>query len=369
VWLDEITKHIMGARPTLIKLYLGIYITGTICVIPWLYLAWYGIRRENKRLMYPFFFLSVLFLAGSGGMFKSNTFRQTFRYWPFFSAMFSVSYVLMALTIILAALCLRNFNIGLPHYFERQNGGDYKDGFHPTPGIPDDDIEKLPLPSGEEFVIRFPGEEALSNIPKRSDSLSSTSSTESSRSQSSPSGRKSRVPITAAQPGAVKITAPSPAATRGGRNLTLKTSIKSLKSSTSASPTTKPSWKGGDDKHMWGKSKRHDSEMSFGHLDATKLSRSVSMQRSELQVLSRETSAVTRSGTALSAAPSSNYIVPPGLPSTRSLMATTTLSREPTAGSAVPSSPDRTLRMSLNSVGSTYSSQSPPQKLRLHIVS
>jgi hypothetical protein len=125
---------------------------------------------------------------------------------------------------------------------------------------------------------------------------------------------------------------------------------------------------------MWGgKSKRHDSEMSFGHLDATKLSRSVSSQRSELQVLSREHSTVTRSGTAVSAAPSSNYIVPPGLSSSRSLMATTTISREPTALSAVPSSPGRSpdgaLRVSVNSVGSSYSSQSPPQKLRLHIAS
>jgi hypothetical protein len=84
MWLDEITKHIMGARPTLVKLYLGIYITGTICVIPWLYLAWFGIRRESKRLMYVFLFLSVLFLAGSGGMFKSDTFRNSFAYWPFF---------------------------------------------------------------------------------------------------------------------------------------------------------------------------------------------------------------------------------------------------------------------------------------------
>ncbi|KAG8839844.1 hypothetical protein FRC20_005892 [Serendipita sp. 405] len=83
IWLDEITKHLMGARPSHLSLNLGLYISAIILIIPWLVLAWFGIRRENKLVMGGFFLLSMLYLIGSGVMFKSNTFRQSFVFWPF----------------------------------------------------------------------------------------------------------------------------------------------------------------------------------------------------------------------------------------------------------------------------------------------
>ena len=85
IWLDEISKHIMGARPALLPMCLAFYITSAILVIPWLSLAHIAIRRESARLVTIFLALSCVYIAGCGIMFVSTTFRQTFVNWPFFA--------------------------------------------------------------------------------------------------------------------------------------------------------------------------------------------------------------------------------------------------------------------------------------------
>lgn len=87
LWIDEIRKELLGARPELKNFYLAWYIGVTVMTAPWLYLvcthkftknsasyfavqAWYGLRRESNRLMYIFWGTSMLYLACSGAMFK-----------------------------------------------------------------------------------------------------------------------------------------------------------------------------------------------------------------------------------------------------------------------------------------------------------
>jgi hypothetical protein len=89
VWLDEISKHIMGARPALLPMCLAFYIISVVLVIPWLSLAYTAIRHESARLMAVFFALSCIYISGCGTMFVSTTFRQTFVNWPFFASVYN----------------------------------------------------------------------------------------------------------------------------------------------------------------------------------------------------------------------------------------------------------------------------------------
>jgi len=86
-FLDEIIKGLLGANPQQRVLFIVGYALTSACVIPWLYLvsnpitltlsvshlpmqAWYGIRRESKRMMAGFFILSILYLGISGATFS-----------------------------------------------------------------------------------------------------------------------------------------------------------------------------------------------------------------------------------------------------------------------------------------------------------
>jgi hypothetical protein len=85
-YLDVINKNLLGAKPHFRTLYLVGLGASIVCVFPWLSLvshpvsltlaishvptqAWYGIRRESKRMMYAFFTMSILYLGLSGAMF------------------------------------------------------------------------------------------------------------------------------------------------------------------------------------------------------------------------------------------------------------------------------------------------------------
>lgn len=73
----------MGARSTNLAIYMGLYVPLTVTALPWLYLAWSGVRLESRNFVIGFFLFSALYVAGFAGMFASTTFRQTLVYWPF----------------------------------------------------------------------------------------------------------------------------------------------------------------------------------------------------------------------------------------------------------------------------------------------
>jgi len=272
IWLDMIFKEFIGARPDKKIAYIVVYILTSILVVPWLYLAWYGIRRESKRLMRSFFVMALVYLGGSFAMFKSDTFRQTFRHWAFFGAMFCAAYFLVFVTIILAVLCYLNFGIGLPHYFERRNGEDgdedlkYNEDFHPTPDTMTDP-EKVSFPSPRSSVVAFPGGGPINTyneFPKRSDSVNSGSSVGSRGS--------SRLPPMQIDRPTPRILIPATAMV-ADRNLTAYPS--------SVSSADKPSWKVGDDRHLM--VARSDSTSSFGNLSSGHLDREISLSKSDIR--------------------------------------------------------------------------------------
>ena len=53
-------------------------LTSSQLMVPWMYLGWTSVRRENKILMRVFVPVSLVLLDSWGGIFVSGTFRRTF---------------------------------------------------------------------------------------------------------------------------------------------------------------------------------------------------------------------------------------------------------------------------------------------------
>jgi hypothetical protein len=130
-------------------------------------------------------------------------------------------------------------------------------------------LKRLTLANrSQPFLVSLPGQSHVGNPPKRWASLSSTTSSDSNGSSKA---RVSRMPIMAAQPGAIKIAPPVPAATHT-----------TLTPADSVGSKPKLAWKYGG-RSFWGKiNKRHESALSFGHMDPNRLTFSASMQVPEL---------------------------------------------------------------------------------------
>lgn len=262
IWLDEITKHIMGARPALLPMCLVFYILSAVLVVPWLSLAILAILRESTRLMIAFFVLSGVYLVGCGVMFVSTTFRQTFINWPFFAAMFSLSYIFIVATVVLAARCRMNFGTLVMQYLRLSKDEDASRKYTDEKG----NLRRLTLADRGQFVVTLPDQNRLENLPKRWASLSSTYSSKSARSIGSGKLPSPPLPVAAAQPGAIKVAPPRSATTN-----TITTTPTTLSPANSVSSKTKSTWKQGD-RPFWGRSnKRHESAMSFGHMDPSRL--------------------------------------------------------------------------------------------------
>jgi hypothetical protein len=265
-FLDQIAKGLLGSEPQHRTLLLVSYTITTVLAIPWLSLGSYGIRRENKKMMYGFFTMSLLYLGMSGAMFSSNTFKRTFEYWVFVAASFTVSWALLVAIIILAIFCTLNFGKGLPHYFERRNGedaDDYNDDFHPSPGEKNGDLESVTFPStssNDAEVVAFPSRNNSTLVPvKRSDSAFSHMSQESRGSTRLP-------PLQVAndrdRPHIVVPQAPNAVLSR---NLTAST-----QSQATGNSSFSPSWSTGDDRAMMANQQsvqRYLTTSSFGNLD------------------------------------------------------------------------------------------------------
>lgn len=251
LWLDEITNHIMGATSKGMIAYLVLYIALILSLGPWFYFAWCGIRDESKRMMIGFLVVSVVYIAGFVGMFASDTFRQTVVHWSFFGAVFVITCILVLASIILAVLCQLNFGIGLHRYLDPSGTGGFRDSSAQSIDVKGD----METGAGE-FAVKLPGEKTL----QREGSVSSNSST--LRSENSYGYTKGLFPglsITAAEPGSIKILPPVPAA--------VGTDSPRKGASTPLTPLKKYG------REFWGRTKRdgHESAMSFGHMDASKL--------------------------------------------------------------------------------------------------
>jgi hypothetical protein len=176
--------------------------------------------------------------------------------------MFSLSYTFIGATVILALICRFNFGTEVMQHLRANNREEAGDA-----GLLTDEqgnLKRLTLANrSQPFLVSLPGQIHVDNPPKRWASLSSATSSSSSGSSKA---RVSRMPIMAAQPGVIKITPPVPTATPT-----------TLTPADSVGQKSKLAWKYGG-RPFWGKlNKRHESAMSFGHMDPSRLTLSASM--------------------------------------------------------------------------------------------
>ncbi|KAJ3565358.1 hypothetical protein NP233_g7676 [Leucocoprinus birnbaumii] len=116
LWIDALfntaIKHISAHTPA----YLGVFITTSIILTPWIALGWYSIKREMKRAILGFFFLAFVLIVGWSVMFYSLVYRWTFLQWPFLAGCSVCSFVLIVSSTALGIACRLNFGKGLKQY-------------------------------------------------------------------------------------------------------------------------------------------------------------------------------------------------------------------------------------------------------------
>jgi hypothetical protein len=114
LWINQLISILW------MSLHTSFYVAGAIftavLLIPWITMGWYGIRRENKRLMSVFLVLGFIFISGWALMFYSLVYRWTFLQWPFLASLTVASYVVMIASMVLGIKCWLNFHQGLAHY-------------------------------------------------------------------------------------------------------------------------------------------------------------------------------------------------------------------------------------------------------------
>ena len=184
--------------------------------------------------------------------------------------MFSVSYTFIGTTVILAVLCRFSFGSEVMQYLRTNKREEAGDACLLTDE--EGNLKRLTLADrSQPFLVSLPRQNHVENPPKRWASLSSTTSSRTAESNGSSKARVSRMPIMAAQPGAIKIVPPMPTATPI-----------TLTQANSVGPKSKLAWKYGG-RPFWGKiNKKHESTMSFGHMDPSRLTLSASTQVPDL---------------------------------------------------------------------------------------
>ncbi|KAJ7160793.1 hypothetical protein C8R46DRAFT_1353541 [Mycena filopes] len=101
--------------------YIGLIIATTVLVLPWIALGWYGVRREQKRMMISFLAIAFFFMCGWGIMFYSIVYRWSFVQWPYLGCFTVASFILIIASMILGTICWRNFDLGLAEYLNAES--------------------------------------------------------------------------------------------------------------------------------------------------------------------------------------------------------------------------------------------------------
>jgi len=130
LWVDVLHNTAIREISAHTSAYLGVFITTAIILIPWIFMGWYGIRREMKKTIALFFFFAFAIIVGWSVMFYSLVYRWTFTQWPFLAGCSVLSFILIVSSTILAIICRVNFGRGLKQYLEAE-AALAKSGFSP----------------------------------------------------------------------------------------------------------------------------------------------------------------------------------------------------------------------------------------------
>jgi len=181
--------------------------------------------------------------------------------------MFILSYIFIVATVILAVLCRLNFGTEVMHHLRTDKGEKATNA--PLPVDEKGNLKRLTLGnSGRPFVLTLPRPDHVHNPPRRWASLSSASS---SKGKGSRRTRISSAPIVAAQPGAIRIAPPVQAATP---TVPIPANPVSSAANSARKQGPWPFW--------WRNDKRHESTISFGHMDPSRLTIASSVHAPDL---------------------------------------------------------------------------------------
>ncbi|KAG2008745.1 hypothetical protein CC2G_014139 [Coprinopsis cinerea AmutBmut pab1-1] len=100
------------------RTYLAVFVIYMAFVLPWVILGWQCMRKECRRRVAAFFFISFVLVVISCVMFSSALYRAIFMGWQFFATVTVTSFTLLVFTIALGILCRINFGKGLAGYLD-----------------------------------------------------------------------------------------------------------------------------------------------------------------------------------------------------------------------------------------------------------
>jgi len=116
LWADQLFNTYIHEITVFTQLYEALILCYAILIGPWLFMAWYGIRYEKRKITIAFIAAGSVFLAASAAMFKSPVYRWTFYAWPCEGCFITSSLILLSASIALGSVCLKNFGKGLSQY-------------------------------------------------------------------------------------------------------------------------------------------------------------------------------------------------------------------------------------------------------------
>jgi len=121
LWVDVLTTTAISEISAHTPIYNALIIATTILLIPWIALGWYGVRREQKRLIISFLGIAFFFISGWAIMFYSIVYRWSFVQWPYLGCFTVASFILIITSMVLGTICWRNFDKGLAQYLNAED--------------------------------------------------------------------------------------------------------------------------------------------------------------------------------------------------------------------------------------------------------
>ncbi|KAJ8074918.1 hypothetical protein PM082_019245 [Marasmius tenuissimus] len=143
MWIDKASMGNISLLADHLTVYRVALIVMVILVIPWLILGWQSVRKEQRRLFWVFFLISLLFLGVASSCFGSHLYRFIFSVWPLFATMTIASYILIVAITVMGVVCRCLFGKGMKEFLEQTEtpeGADFAPVYIASfPSTPDDD--------------------------------------------------------------------------------------------------------------------------------------------------------------------------------------------------------------------------------------
>ncbi|KAF8918319.1 hypothetical protein CPB85DRAFT_1430505 [Mucidula mucida] len=121
LWIDQLLNTYIRVISEHTFWYVAVFVFFNALVLPWLILGWYSIRYERKFLMGIFIFTAFVFFFTECIMFYSQVYRWTFISWANLACFTVASMLLIAASLILGIICMRNFGKGLAQYLHAES--------------------------------------------------------------------------------------------------------------------------------------------------------------------------------------------------------------------------------------------------------